>query len=76
MRRDVGPGETASLTPTSLSVSGVGLGNGHAQPIFSRKDTERHFQWRIRNLPYSADNYDVSVDHSDNKVVIRTKNKK
>ena len=74
MRRDVGPGETASLTPTSLSVSGVGLGN--AQPIFSRKDTERHFQWRIRNLPYSADNYDVSVDHSDNKVVIRTKNKK
>ena len=74
MRRDVGPGETASLTPTSLSLSGVGLGNG--QPIFSRKDTERHFQWRIRNLPYSADNYDVSVDHSDNKVVIRTKNKK
>lgn len=74
MRRDVGPGETASLTPTYLSVSGVGLGNG--QPIFSRKDTEQHFQWRIRNLPYPADNYDVSVDHSDNKVVIRTKNKK
>ena len=68
--------ESDTSLSLSLSVSGVGLGNGHAQPIFSRKDTERHFQWRIRNLPYPADNYDVSVDHSDNKVVIRTKNKK
>lgn len=46
------------------------------QPIFTRKDTDKFFQWRIRNLPYPAENYDISVDHADNKIVIRTKNKK
>ena len=47
-----------------------------AQPVFTRKDTDRFFQWRIRNLPYPAENYDISIDHADGKVVIRTKNKK
>jgi len=47
-----------------------------SNPIFTRKDTDRFFQWRIRNLPYPAENYDISIDHADGKVVIRTKNKK
>eukprot|EP00798_Chlamydomonas_sp_ICE-L_P025073 gene25073-10725_t len=45
-------------------------------PIFSRKDSKDVFQWRVRNLPYSADVFSVSVEEADRKIVIRTSNKK
>lgn len=45
-------------------------------PIFLRKDTPEHFQWRIRNLPYPADVYSVTVDHDKQEIVVRTSNKK
>jgi hypothetical protein len=32
------------------------------QPIFIRKDTLDCFQWRIRNLPYPAEVYQLEVD--------------
>jgi hypothetical protein len=47
-----------------------------SNPIFLRKDTPEHFQWRIRNLAYPADVYSVSVDHDKQEVVVRTSNKK
>merc|ERR1712039_473065 len=47
-----------------------------SNPIFLRKDTPEHFQWRIRNLAYPADVYSVSVDHEKQEVVVRTSNKK
>merc|ERR1719401_1884915 len=47
-----------------------------SNPIFLRKDTPEHFQWRIRNLPYSADVYTVSIDHEKQQIVVRTSNKK
>ncbi|CAE8705883.1 unnamed protein product, partial [Polarella glacialis] len=31
-----------------------------SNPIFIRKDTPEHFQWRVRNLPFPADVYSVS----------------
>ncbi len=30
----------------------------------------------MRNLPYSADNFEVSIDEEKQQIVIRTKNKK
>mmetsp|Transcript_58725 Transcript_58725/g.108341 ORF Transcript_58725/g.108341 Transcript_58725/m.108341 type:complete len:214 (+) Transcript_58725:75-716(+) len=45
-------------------------------PIFVRKDTPEHFQWRVRNLPYPADVFQVSVDHDKQQIVVRTSNKK
>merc|ERR1712232_901130 len=45
-------------------------------PIFIRKDTPEHFQWRIRNLPYPANVYSVAVDHDKQDIVVRTSNKK
>uniref|UniRef100_A0A7S3QP37 Protein DPCD n=1 Tax=Dunaliella tertiolecta TaxID=3047 RepID=A0A7S3QP37_DUNTE len=45
-------------------------------PIFVRQDVPGAFQWRIRNLPYPSDVFSVSVDPSDNKIVVRTSNKK
>merc|ERR1719456_404838 len=47
-----------------------------SNPIFMRKDTPEHFQWRIRNLPYPASVYSVAVDHEKQDVVVRTSNKK
>merc|ERR1712100_216413 len=46
------------------------------QPIFLRKDTPDHFQWRIRNLTYPSDVYSVKVDHEKQDIVVRTSNKK
>mmetsp|Transcript_73938 Transcript_73938/g.228468 ORF Transcript_73938/g.228468 Transcript_73938/m.228468 type:complete len:296 (-) Transcript_73938:85-972(-) len=47
-----------------------------SNPLFLRKDTPEHFQWRIRNLPYPADVYSVRIDHDTQEVVVRTSNKK
>merc|ERR1719454_2877615 len=47
-----------------------------SNPIFLRKDTPEHFQWRVRNLPYPADVYSVTVDHEKQQIVVRTSNKK
>lgn len=47
-----------------------------SNPIFLRKDTPDHFQWRVRNLPYSADVYSVTIDHEKQQIVVRTSNKK
>lgn len=47
-----------------------------SNPIFLRKDTPEHFQWRIRNLAYPADVFSVTVDHEKQQIVVRTSNKK
>jgi len=47
-----------------------------SNPIFLRKDTPEHFQWRIRNLSYPANVYSVSIDHEKQQIVVRTSNKK
>lgn len=47
-----------------------------SNPVFLRKDTPEHFQWRIRNLPYPAAVYNVTVDHEKQEIVVRTSNKK
>lgn len=46
------------------------------QPHCVRRDVERSFQWRIRNLPYDKHVYSVTVNQDDNTIVIRTSNKK
>jgi hypothetical protein len=47
-----------------------------SNPIFLRKDTPEHFQWRIRNLLYPANVYSVTIDHEKQQIVVRTSNKK
>ncbi|VDO13713.1 unnamed protein product [Rodentolepis nana] len=46
-----------------------------ANPIFCRADTKQSFQWRIRNLPYPIDTYQLSIE-DDSVIVLRTTNKK
>ena len=45
-------------------------------PIFLRKDSETHFEWRIRNLVYPSEVYTVEIDHNKQEIVLRTSNKK
>jgi len=53
---------------------GSGIVENVNNPVVVRSDKRKQFQWRIRNLPYPIDNYDVKVE--DRHVVVRTKNKK
>ncbi|XP_074643041.1 protein DPCD-like isoform X1 [Tubulanus polymorphus] len=46
------------------------------QPILVRRDTKKSLQWRVRNLPYPLITYDVKVDEEEQKIIVRTSNKK
>lgn len=66
-RWDIEVGEavmgTTDLVPSSVN------------PVFVRRDSSGEFQWRVRNLPYSAEVFSVTGD-ADGKITIRTSNKK
>lgn len=32
------------------------------QPVFMRKDTKTSFLWRVRNLPYPKEVYNISLE--------------
>lgn len=51
--------------------------NASVNPVWQRsRDTVDSWVWRVRNLPYPKETYDVRVDQSDGKIVIATANKK
>jgi hypothetical protein len=43
-------------------------------PVFCRLDSKECFQWRIRNLPYAAEVFSVTVEGQE--IIVRTSNKK
>lgn len=55
---------------------GPGLIESSVNPIFSRRDTPSAFQWRIRNLHYPSEVFQVAVDAAERKIVVRTTIKK
>ncbi|CEL99362.1 unnamed protein product [Vitrella brassicaformis CCMP3155] len=58
------PAETELLVPSSNN------------PIFSRKDTQDCFQWRIRNLSFPSDVFSLSIDDETQQILVKTSNKK
>jgi hypothetical protein len=50
------------------------LKESNTNPILSRQDTPQLHQWRIRNLPYPPETYNLSVE--PDAIVVRTTNKK
>ncbi|EGD83178.1 hypothetical protein PTSG_03809 [Salpingoeca rosetta] len=61
--------------PASASSSGSAMIQASSSnPVCVRHDTEKAFCWRVRNIPYPADTYKLTVE--DNKIVLRTTNKK
>ncbi|XP_030044792.1 protein DPCD [Microcaecilia unicolor] len=67
-------GELAPLSSGMLESDHIK--ESSCNPIFMRKDTKTSFQWRIRNLPYPKDVYEVSVDQNERCCIVRTSNKK
>lgn len=53
------------------------LAESSVNPAWQRsQDTPQSFVWRVRNLQYPIETYQVTCDHGDQKIVIRTTNKK
>lgn len=46
------------------------------QPILTKRLTRNNIEWRIRNLPYSLETYNVTADQTKKLIVVRTTNKK
>ena len=61
---------------TAFDPSADFLAPSSKNPIFIRKDSESHFEWRIRNLTYPKEVYSVEIDHNKQEIVLRTSNKK
>ncbi|THD21513.1 hypothetical protein D915_007639 [Fasciola hepatica] len=63
--------------PTNFPCALDDISESNANPRFSRCDTAKSFQWRIRNMPYPLSNYFVSVEGDNSDIlVLRTANKK
>lgn len=46
------------------------------QPFVVHRITKTKLEWRIRNLPYEVEVYQLSVDPVEKCIVVRTTNKK
>ena len=54
----------------------VGLAVSSRNPVFIPRDTREAFQFRVRNIPYPREVYQVTVDSDRDQIVLRTTNKK
>ncbi len=66
---EIGCSSTAPNKPELLSESS-------SNPFVYRKDSKTHFVWRIRNAIWPKDVYQLSIDEKENKLVLKTTNKK
>jgi hypothetical protein len=56
------------------------LAESASNPILVRKDTDTHFEWRVRNVPFPPEVFQVTVEKREgavpDEIVIRTSNKR
>ena len=48
----------------------------NTEPILTKRVTKKNIEWRIRNLPYPIDVYEVKADSERRAIVVKTTNKK
>ncbi|XP_011182786.1 protein DPCD [Zeugodacus cucurbitae] len=48
----------------------------NTSPALTKRVTKKNIEWRIRNLPYPIDVYQVTADPDKRAIVVRTTNKK
>lgn len=48
---------------TKFDPEGSTIALSSANPVFLRKDSPKRFEWRIRNLMWPKDVYQLSIDH-------------
>eukprot|EP00802_Teleaulax_amphioxeia_P019619 Tamp_19859.p1 GENE.Tamp_19859~~Tamp_19859.p1 ORF type:complete len:192 (+),score=37.98 Tamp_19859:412-987(+) len=82
LRKDAGLGSRENkweieVGEDSQAAGGDGLlAISSDQPSIFRKDTKDCFQWRVRNIEYPLEVYNITADAEKNEIVVRTNNKK
>ncbi|KAI8915717.1 DPCD protein family-domain-containing protein [Gorgonomyces haynaldii] len=72
---EVGEMDRTVITGSStMAGSDLLLKENSKNPFLVRKDTKSHFVWRIRNMIWPKETYQVSIQ--DNRIYVRTTNKK
>lgn len=67
----------APTKPASSMIAGGAMKVSRAKnPVFIPQDSSSAFIWRIRNLPYPKNIFQLSVDEEKQQIVLRTTNKK
>ncbi|KAI8923240.1 DPCD protein family-domain-containing protein [Entophlyctis helioformis] len=66
----------AVADPTSTAGTGLLIAESRTSPVVVRRDTKSHFVFRVRNVPWPRETYQVSVDVADRRITVRTTNKK
>jgi len=61
---------------TGDSVAATDLFISSSNPVFMTRDHPRAFIFRVRNLPYPREVYQISLDEEKQQIVLRTSNKK
>ncbi|EDW69426.1 protein DPCD [Drosophila virilis] len=52
------------------------LRESNTAPLLTKRVTKKNIEWRIRNLPYPIDVYNVRADAEQRAIIVRTNNKK
>ncbi|XP_017487223.1 PREDICTED: protein DPCD [Rhagoletis zephyria] len=52
------------------------LTESNSAPMLTKRITKKNIEWRIRNLPYPIEVYQVSADAEKRAIIVRTINKK
>lgn len=54
----------------------AGIAESSSNPVLVKQNTRTHLVWRVRNIPYPLETYDITVDAVEQQIVVRTSNKK
>jgi len=68
--------EVGEANEANAQGEGLTISASSDQPIMVRRDTKENFQWRVRNIPYPLEVYQITVDENANQIIVRTSNKK
>lgn len=72
--RQLGPGGDADDLRNADGSFTVKISN--TEPILSKRVTKKNIEWRIRNLSYPIEVYQVEADGEKRAIVVKTSNKK
>ncbi|XP_017098235.2 protein DPCD [Drosophila bipectinata] len=67
-----GPGGDAE----PLGGSEFTVRESNTAPLLSKRVTKKNIEWRIRNMPYPLDVYNVTASPEQRAIIVRTSNKK
>ncbi|ALC43538.1 CG13901 [Drosophila busckii] len=74
--RQINYGGAGAGDADSMSGSEFTVRESNSEPLLTKRVTKKNIEWRIRNLPYPLNVYNVSADAQKRAIVVRTSNKK